>query len=470
MHTRRGTTCPPIRPWPVPRPSPSLRCASCPCTPWPTARACSTSKRSRRSASPTPASTPAASCTPPSRPTRTASGPSWSWPTRRWAWSARSTRSAAATASLVPYEHKRGRARRDGKTAEPWPSDRLQVVAYAVLIESATGQAIPEGRVRYHADNVTVRVPIDEAARADLAAAIADGPAAPRVDRAAARSPRTSGSASAARSPRSACPRRSGRRRSPAASRSGSSRPTATAPASTSSPRAPASAARGETLVVTPPDGEPPTKHAIREVDALLLHGYAQVTTQALALCAERGGPRPLADDLGPPHRQPDRHRRPGPATAPAVPRPGRRGHLPPPGPGAGPGQGRGPAPLPAPRLARRRRGPRRDAPRPGPAPLGPGPDRRRPPTATRSAAWRARPPSATSAAWPGSWAPRSPRPSATPPAAAGRRWTASTPCWASATACSTRPSCGRSWPPAWSRPWASSTRRAAPPTRWCWT
>src|SRR3954469_19962193 len=42
--------------------------------------------------------------------------------------------------SLLPYEHKRGRARRDGKMAEAWPSDRLQVVAYAALIESATGQ------------------------------------------------------------------------------------------------------------------------------------------------------------------------------------------------------------------------------------------------------------------------------------------------------------------------------------------
>src|SRR3954468_8449305 len=34
--------------------------------------------------------------------------------------------------SLIPYEHKRGRARRDGKASLPWPSDRLQVVAYAV--------------------------------------------------------------------------------------------------------------------------------------------------------------------------------------------------------------------------------------------------------------------------------------------------------------------------------------------------
>lgn len=75
--------------------------------------------------------------------------------------------------SFLPYEHKRGRARRDGKTAMAWPSDRLQVIAYAVLIESATGQAIPEGRIRYHAENVTVRVPIDANARADLEEAVA---------------------------------------------------------------------------------------------------------------------------------------------------------------------------------------------------------------------------------------------------------------------------------------------------------
>ena len=75
--------------------------------------------------------------------------------------------------ALIPFEHKRGRARKQGKVAEAWPSDRLQVVAYAALIESSTGQAIPEGRVRYHADNLTVRVPIDATARADLDAAVA---------------------------------------------------------------------------------------------------------------------------------------------------------------------------------------------------------------------------------------------------------------------------------------------------------
>jgi CRISPR-associated protein Cas1 len=45
----------------------------------------------------------------------------------------------------------------------------------------------------------------------------------------------------------------------------------------------------GETLVVTPADGQAATKHAIREIDSLLLHGSAQATTQALSLCADRG-------------------------------------------------------------------------------------------------------------------------------------------------------------------------------------
>src|SRR5262245_745788 len=60
----------------------------------------------------------------------------------------------------IPYEHKRGRSRRDPKkAAQAWPSDRLQIGAYAMLLEEASGETIAEGRVRYHADGVTVRVP-----------------------------------------------------------------------------------------------------------------------------------------------------------------------------------------------------------------------------------------------------------------------------------------------------------------------
>src|SRR5688500_2663342 len=37
--------------------------------------------------------------------------------------------------SYLPYEHKRGQpSRRDGQPPAAWPSDRLQVIAYAVLL------------------------------------------------------------------------------------------------------------------------------------------------------------------------------------------------------------------------------------------------------------------------------------------------------------------------------------------------
>lgn len=47
---------------------------------------------------------------------------------------------------------------------EAWDSDRLQLVAYGVLLSEHLQRPVPEGRIRYHANNKTVRVPIDEAA------------------------------------------------------------------------------------------------------------------------------------------------------------------------------------------------------------------------------------------------------------------------------------------------------------------
>jgi len=70
---------------------------------------------------------------------------------------------------LVVYEHKRGRSRGD----EAWTSDRLQVIAYAALLAEHSGKPVKEGRVHYHANNKTVRVPIDGKALEDLGAAIA---------------------------------------------------------------------------------------------------------------------------------------------------------------------------------------------------------------------------------------------------------------------------------------------------------
>jgi CRISPR-associated protein Cas1 len=75
---------------------------------------------------------------------------------------------------LIPYEHKRGRSARSADNEpEAWASDRLQVIAYAAMIAEHSGQEISEGRVRYHADNVMVRVPMDDAAINDLKKAIA---------------------------------------------------------------------------------------------------------------------------------------------------------------------------------------------------------------------------------------------------------------------------------------------------------
>ncbi|MFH1921156.1 MAG: type I-MYXAN CRISPR-associated endonuclease Cas1 [Planctomycetota bacterium] len=67
--------------------------------------------------------------------------------------------------SLIPYEHKRGRPCREGKHLLAWPSDALQVSAYGMLLEEHLGRTVSEGRIRYHAENATVRVPLDEAAR-----------------------------------------------------------------------------------------------------------------------------------------------------------------------------------------------------------------------------------------------------------------------------------------------------------------
>ncbi|MGD9857479.1 MAG: type I-MYXAN CRISPR-associated endonuclease Cas1 [Planctomycetaceae bacterium] len=73
----------------------------------------------------------------------------------------------------VAYEHKKGRCRRgDDKQPLAWPSDRIQAIAYAVLVDEALGEPVREARVRYHADNVTAFVEIDDSARNDLRLAI----------------------------------------------------------------------------------------------------------------------------------------------------------------------------------------------------------------------------------------------------------------------------------------------------------
>lgn len=193
--------------------------------------------------------------------------------------------------SLIPYEHKRGRSRHEDGTHTAWPSDRLQVIAYAALIESATGQAIAEGRVRYHANNVTVRIPITDLARADLDAAVTE---ARRLRASLERPPVAENERLCARcSLAPVClpeevrqaddPEHHQPVRLFPPDRDGTSLHVVTPGARIGRSR--------ETLVVTPPDGEPPSKHPIREVDSVVLHGFAQLTTQAVNLCVDHDVP-----------------------------------------------------------------------------------------------------------------------------------------------------------------------------------
>ncbi|MCB1158098.1 MAG: type I-MYXAN CRISPR-associated endonuclease Cas1 [Leptospiraceae bacterium] len=62
----------------------------------------------------------------------------------------------------IPYEHKKGRSKTDGKVKTAWEPDLLQVVAYAMLIEEESGREIKEARVKYHYDNALVKIPITE--------------------------------------------------------------------------------------------------------------------------------------------------------------------------------------------------------------------------------------------------------------------------------------------------------------------
>ena len=73
----------------------------------------------------------------------------------------------------IAYEHKRGRCMRgDKKQVLAWPSDRIQAIAYAALLSESFGEPVREARVRYHADNVTAIIAINDAAIQDLHQAI----------------------------------------------------------------------------------------------------------------------------------------------------------------------------------------------------------------------------------------------------------------------------------------------------------
>jgi CRISPR-associated protein Cas1 len=200
--------------------------------------------------------------------------------------------------SYLPYEHKRGQPMRGSTpgadatrlaTGPPqaWPSDRLQVVAYAVLLEEAFGQPVPEGRVRYHAANVTVRVPVDDAARDELRQAI---DTARRLRESVERPPIAANERLCARcSLAPVClPEEVRQEREPERDPVRLFPPDRDGTTLHVVAQGAAVGCSGDSLVVRPRD-QPESKHPIRAVDTLLLHGFAQVSTQALRKCVEHG-------------------------------------------------------------------------------------------------------------------------------------------------------------------------------------
>jgi CRISP-associated protein Cas1 len=190
---------------------------------------------------------------------------------------------------LVPYEHKRGRARRDADgTPLAWDTDALQVAAYAMLLEDERGRTVPEGRVRYHADNATVRVAITDELREQVRAAVTR---ARELRTQTERPPVTEQERRCIRcSLAPVC--------LPEEERLASGKtvePTRLFPDAperqvlhVTTPGAQVGRA-AERLVVRDRDQQRLTSAPVRDVAAVVLHGHAQVTTQALHLCAQHG-------------------------------------------------------------------------------------------------------------------------------------------------------------------------------------
>jgi len=191
---------------------------------------------------------------------------------------------------LIPYEHKRGRSAGTPGAREAWRTDRIQVAAYAMLVEESHGRTIGEGRVRYHADNVTVRVAIDEELRGQVRAAIEracvlrssiERPPVTDNDRLCARC-----SLAPVCLPEEA--------RLGASGEVGGDDPIRLLPQHPEGQtvhvmESGASVGRSGHQLLVRGREEPDVRIPIGEVGQVVIHGYAQITTQALQACTERG-------------------------------------------------------------------------------------------------------------------------------------------------------------------------------------
>lgn len=200
---------------------------------------------------------------------------------------------------IIPYEHKRGRSARDAEgKPETWASDRLQIIAYCLLVEEQTDKTILEGRVRYHADNAMVRVPIDEKARADFENHLRR---AGQLQASVERPPVTSNERLCVKcSLAPVCLPEEARLAESLVKESEQEKiiinkePLRLFPAEddrqilhilTNGAKV---GRKGDRLEVWSPETEEKQLYPVQEIGQVVLHGFAQISTQALRLCADR--------------------------------------------------------------------------------------------------------------------------------------------------------------------------------------
>lgn len=185
---------------------------------------------------------------------------------------------------IVPYEHKRGRSRKIDGLPYAWDQDALQTAAYAMMLEETLGVEVKEGRVRYHANNITVSIPIDAAMRQRVLNAIAEGK---RLRNSTKRPPITKHERKCVKcSLAPLCLPEEVRTAEDPARKTLRLFPSKVTNATmhiispgTSIGRA------GEAFSIVSPDGQTRSVPVI-DVNSFVIEGYSQITAQALQLCA----------------------------------------------------------------------------------------------------------------------------------------------------------------------------------------
>lgn len=187
--------------------------------------------------------------------------------------------------ALVPYELKRGKSSGKKGDKRAWDTDLLQLGAYALLVEEHFGQPATEGRIRYLADKITIRVEIDAALRERVQKSIKR---ARQLSETVTRPPVTEHEGRCLHcSLAPACLPEEARLSADPQWRTIRLLP----PHPSGSPlHVMESGARvgksNGTIQVTSLDG-PKLEFPVHDVGAVILHGNAQMSTQAIRLCSE---------------------------------------------------------------------------------------------------------------------------------------------------------------------------------------